>query len=397
MLNLTLVGAAAGQPGAGLRTEVQVTSGQASFTIGRDPACDWVLPDRTLAVSARHCEIVRSGQGVVLRDHSTNGTFVNGADDRMPAEQVLRHGDRIEVGPFVIEVRMSARPGGDAALPVPVPARATRTAAVDDTAPLSLRPLRGGDPAAAAAAALPPAEPDLTRIRPAPPAVPRDRPRNAPLASAVPAADSPPPQPPIGRAATSSAHAALPGETPEGLLRALADALGLPAQALVGRDPVELMAQLGALTRSAVQTLQQLQASQARAQRDIGSRRLADWRTGAALRLAGETDDALLALLDEGGLDAVKQVAQSLAAHHDRLVSAPRTALRRLGDDLAPGRLASGLPASDPARQWRLYGRLWQQPGAGDDSAWSDGLVSAGWLHLAAAYDQDPPEPDDAP
>ena len=80
MLCLTLVDE--GARGADVRASVTVPPGQASFSIGRDPACDWTLPDRTLAVSARHCEIVRAAAGLLLRDHSTNGTYVTQAGQR---------------------------------------------------------------------------------------------------------------------------------------------------------------------------------------------------------------------------------------------------------------------------------------------------------------------------
>ncbi|MFO1266548.1 MAG: FHA domain-containing protein [Rubrivivax sp.] len=74
------------------------------FIIGRDPKCDWPIADRLRALSARHCEIVRIEGRHVLRDTSTNGTSVNGARERLPADHLLRHGDRIHLGSYVIEV-----------------------------------------------------------------------------------------------------------------------------------------------------------------------------------------------------------------------------------------------------------------------------------------------------
>ena len=45
--------------------------------VGRDPDCDFPIDHPT--VSSNHCELVLSGEGVLIRDcGSTNGTFVNG-------------------------------------------------------------------------------------------------------------------------------------------------------------------------------------------------------------------------------------------------------------------------------------------------------------------------------
>jgi pSer/pThr/pTyr-binding forkhead associated (FHA) protein len=45
--------------------------------VGRDPDCDFPIVHST--VSTNHCELILSGEGVLIRDcDSTNGTFVNG-------------------------------------------------------------------------------------------------------------------------------------------------------------------------------------------------------------------------------------------------------------------------------------------------------------------------------
>jgi class 3 adenylate cyclase len=43
-------------------------------TMGRDPNLDFVIDEH--AVSRHHCDVVRRGGRFILRDHSTNGTFV---------------------------------------------------------------------------------------------------------------------------------------------------------------------------------------------------------------------------------------------------------------------------------------------------------------------------------
>ena len=47
-------------------------------------------------VSRRHCSIYRNGQGVIVEDHSSFGTFVNGA--RVQGRATLAAGDRVRIG-----------------------------------------------------------------------------------------------------------------------------------------------------------------------------------------------------------------------------------------------------------------------------------------------------------
>lgn len=380
MLSLKLVGGAARADGA--RTTAEVPPTQPRYTIGRDPACDWALPDRTLALSARHCEIVQTASGALLRDLSTNGTFVNDASTRLLDDHVLRHGDRFDAGPFSFEVSVVAGAVvADLDLSAPG-APALRSPAVDETAPLVAMP-RGRDPAAVAAAALPPAAADadlgLTRIRP------------APRAAAAPVAQAPVPVPPAPVPAPAPAPVAAPTTTATDDWRvALAQGLGVPAQSLAGQDPVVLAQQLGALARASVDGLRSLLEQQARLRRRIGSRRQVALRAASPLQLADSTEAALLALLAGAPGPAMAQAAADLARHQEQLLAAYRGAVQRLAEDLAPTTLAQALPGADAARHWALYGTLWQRLGlVADDAPWPAGMVEAALLHLAAAYDQD--------
>lgn len=66
------------------------------FTIGRDPGCRVTLDHPS--VSRLHAEVRRSGQGHVIYDRSSNGTFVNGR--QIQRQQQLQPGDRIQIGPY---------------------------------------------------------------------------------------------------------------------------------------------------------------------------------------------------------------------------------------------------------------------------------------------------------
>jgi type VI secretion system protein len=70
--------------------------------IGRAPTVDWCLPDPTLHISSRHCEIQFSGDAYVVNDVSTNGTFLAGSAARLPGPHIIKPGDVFVVGPFEI-------------------------------------------------------------------------------------------------------------------------------------------------------------------------------------------------------------------------------------------------------------------------------------------------------
>ena len=72
--------------------------------LGRDSHLDWTLPDPSRSISGKHCEIRYRDGGYWLHDVSTNGTFVNGADYRLDAPYLLRNGDRLSIGPYIIAV-----------------------------------------------------------------------------------------------------------------------------------------------------------------------------------------------------------------------------------------------------------------------------------------------------
>src|SRR5471030_724142 len=84
--------------------------------IGRDQHLDWTLPDPSRLVSSKHCEIRFRDGGYWLHDVSTNGTFVNGAQFRLDAPYLLRGGDRLAIGPYLIAVEVE----GQFAAPPPV-------------------------------------------------------------------------------------------------------------------------------------------------------------------------------------------------------------------------------------------------------------------------------------
>jgi hypothetical protein len=98
------------------------------LTIGRDPGADLVLPADEF-VSPQHIRIVWSDRGAMLRNHSPNGTLVNG---RSVSEAALADGDTISVGLLHL---LGVRGGQPAAARAAVPRGAAPAKAASAPAP----------------------------------------------------------------------------------------------------------------------------------------------------------------------------------------------------------------------------------------------------------------------
>ncbi len=91
--------------------ERRVAGGE--YTIGRGAECDWVLADADRVLSKKHCAVEYLAGGWQLRDLSTNGTYLNGAAHAIGrgATQPLRDGDRLRLGAWEMECRISEERG----------------------------------------------------------------------------------------------------------------------------------------------------------------------------------------------------------------------------------------------------------------------------------------------
>jgi type VI secretion system protein ImpI len=294
-----------------------------SFEIGRQQHLDWTLPDPNRYVSGVHCEVRFEKGGYWLYDVSRNGTFVNGASQRVKSPYRLEHGDRLTIGHYIVAVELpdaaalSPPPGFDAPLE---PSPAASSGDIWDVGsatppPIDRRELmpkssarREADfgsqfidlPSFAEPAQRPPARPDLAppHAAPAPP-----EPRSAPWPAALPEEPSAPsprsspvePVPPLPRAAEPASprprampfegesFAPVPVETPSGLgpdaarergqnrgdagrfLSGLAAGAGVPPDTFAGRDPEELGREMGSVLRVAVEQMSQMLRARAAA------------------------------------------------------------------------------------------------------------------------------------
>ena len=95
--------------------------------IGRSPTADWTLPDSNSLISSRHCDVGFADGAYRLTDHSTNGTFLNDAMERLHGPHILRDGDRFHIGQYEIVARFENSPPPPAAT---MPGSAATTAAM---------------------------------------------------------------------------------------------------------------------------------------------------------------------------------------------------------------------------------------------------------------------------
>lgn len=82
-----------------------------SLTIGRAAQTDWILQDPERILSGKHCTIHHQDGAYFLTDNSTNGTFLNDSDQRIPRNQTvkLHDGDRFVLGEY--EIAATLLPG----------------------------------------------------------------------------------------------------------------------------------------------------------------------------------------------------------------------------------------------------------------------------------------------
>lgn len=94
-----------------------VTVPESGLQAGRSAGMGWVLPDSSRHISGHHFDVFRQGADWFLRDVSTNGTFLQGQRYRLDGPHRLSHGERFQVGHYLIVVRLD-----QLAQPAPFPA-----------------------------------------------------------------------------------------------------------------------------------------------------------------------------------------------------------------------------------------------------------------------------------
>ncbi len=415
--------------GGPLRVQVQGRG----LDIGRDQHLDWTLPDPTRHISGKHCEVRFRDGAYWLHDVSTNGTFVNGAQFRLDAPHLLRNGDRLTIGQYIVAVEIEGQAAagsvetspfdqvehsedpwsvGEAAAPddrrayMPQPARYQGPDFLDFA--VSAGPPRPAfDPAANVfAAELPPPEEDWLRGKQAAPSIapgapPTPTPRRPPSRhepdAAPPAlvANAGPPSPvaeapPLAGAADEAA-----------LLLRIARAAGMTERALAGRDPNAVADDIGVVLKLVAHNLAQLLSSRSETKGLIRSanRTMIRALENNPLKFTATPEEALAIMFGPPTRNylnaeaAVERGFADLKAHQLQTFGAMQAALEALFEDFAPDKIAasvnadqglSGLVGSRKARLWDAFVERWRAK-----TKRSDGRLSEAFMALfAESYDR---------
>ncbi|MBN9067668.1 MAG: type VI secretion system-associated FHA domain protein TagH, partial [Rhizobiales bacterium] len=301
-----------------------------AFEIGRQGS-DWTLPDPERIVSSRHCSIAYRDGGYWLRDLSRNGTFVNGSRERVGAPYRLRHGDRLRIGRYIVRVALeeAAPAGRDANKDVLREAeRAAPFSFADD--PFLARHGKGD-------AGVFPRQEEVRGT--------------------------------AARAVSSSLSSS--GQPSDDLLRHIADAAGIPREALAQRDPREVATEIGVVLRLVAEELSTLLKARAAAKSMVKSshRTMIGGAENNPLKFVPSTGEMLEIMFSRrrpGYMDAARSVEDAfrdLKTHEMATYAAMQTALARLIEDISPTtiekKLAPSSFMSKKARAWDALLAAW--------------------------------------
>ncbi len=415
--------------GGPLRVEVKGRG----LDMGRDTHLDWTLPDPSRTVSSKHCEIRFRDGGYWLHDVSTNGTYVNGAQYRLDAPYLLRDGDRLSIGPYIIAVEVEGRSGAQPGVTVDAAVAGSANGDVWGEVGEAAAP---DDRSAYQAAAQQEPPPDFLDF--ASFIAPADTPAGSPPATGAddwlnsgpvlaPAAPHPtqPPQPPQPRRSivqpetqpprpvtAPPRHPTVPPpvEPPAvaasraggvDLLQRVARAAGIPEQTIVGRDPEALADEIGLALRLMAQNLQVLLSSRAESKTLMrsSSRTMIRSMQNNPLKFTGTVEEALTILLGPQTrqyLDlrtTIEESFRDLKTHQMLTYGAMQGALDALFDDLAPDQIDRSVPTERglgalvvprKAKLWDMYVDRWRAK-----TKRSDGRLFEAFTALfAEAYDR---------
>jgi type VI secretion system FHA domain protein len=375
-------------------------------TIGRSLESDWVLPDGQRYLSSRHASIdFRSGSYYVV-DTSTNGVYVNDAEQPVGRgnPQRLFTGDRIRLGEYEMSVEITDEDDTRETLtndahvdpverakrvPPPDPTRADLVAPHEITAvgiemliseeveigqiqrvnkanAASLR-LEEEPPKAKVtpkAAPAPPAPPGAKRSAPPPspmaPAIKRTEPPPVSAAARVVARPAPPPPPPAAPAPASKAPSGPPAAkpmaappAPSATLDAFFRAAGLTPQRLDEKQVEQVLQRLGQVMREVVLGVSEnlhLRAEQKNLLR-VPTTGIQP-QNNNPLKFSASVEEALGNLLFRdsseylSAVDAIRETFGDIKQHQQHLVAAVRTAVvdyvGRLDPDELETKIGSG-------------------------------------------------------
>lgn len=319
---------------------IEFSSQENNFDIGRENR-DWTLPDPGKFISGRHCEVRFQNGAFWLLDVSRNGTFVNGASQRMSNPHRLAHGDRLRIGRYIVAVSME-----EAA--VHGHAGARQAGIGDDTG----AQFSSGQPVGQGR--------DSAAIAPSP---------SGGGSFSLAVGTSGRQQPPLGQGQGSAGQRHALGDE---ILRAVAAGAGVAPEIFLSRDAGDVAREIGAVLRIVVDELAMLLKARAAAKTLARSsdRTMVGSADNNPLKFLPGSEEILEVLFTRrraGYLDAphsVEDAFRDLKTHELATYAAMQAALSRLLEDLSPDMIERKLPPSSftskKGRAWDAFVATWK-------------------------------------
>ncbi len=405
------------------------------FDLGRETHLDWTLPDDSRYISGRHCEIRFDRGQYWLHDISRNGTFLNGAQDRVKSPYQLQNGDRIAVGHYIVEVSIQniAGQGVDEfdAVVQDHAAQAEDIWAIEGHVPepISRRdlmpPKKQGQRApdfsqqylelpemqASEIPSLPVAGMDqnpfgIQQEPPVPPATPLPYAAELVPAQGIPRQEVPvanpaqpnqaqlpiTPQPPANQLPVQQAQPTSVSE----FLQHIATGAGVSPDCFAQSDPAELGQEIGAAMRVVIEQMAQLLKARAAAKTMAKSsnRTMISAMDNNPLKFVPTTEemfDVMFGKRKAGYLGARASFEHGFAdlkTHEFATYSAMQKALARLLEDFSPdsieGKLNTSAFSSKGNKAWETYVTRWETM----TEAHENGVLDVFLKYFAKAYDE---------
>ena len=374
---------------------VSILVPESGIQVGRRSGMNWVLPDASRYISGHHFDVSFDGGKWWLHDRSTNGTFLQGHRHRLDGPHALNHGDRFQVGQYVI-VAMFDLPQGHAMTPGSLPEH-RMDSPVDE--PVTDDPWAMGsvhDPIEVYPAEIVRRGPDFARDFVPFPTTP-------PTAAAPPAATPAPAAPtPATNPATGPAPAPVPQPAPavdpSAVLRAFCEGAGLSIEYAQNVAPEDLARNLGQALRAATTHIMAALQDRAAARHftRAGERTMRGATDNNPLKFLPDVEQALEAMFLRPragflqGPEALAEALLDLRRHQVALFAALQPALGALLGDLAPEEVekAGGggglLGGSRKAKAWETFVERWDAKSAPHEN----GMLDEFLRHFAAAYQE---------
>lgn len=365
---------------------VSVIVPESGLQAGRNPGMGWMLPDASRHISGHHFDIYLQGGQWWLHDRSTNGTFLQGHRHRLDGAHQLGHGDRFQVGQYIIVAMLDApaaqpgmKPGSlpsyNVGAPAPdLPHDEDPWAISGGFEPVNPMPVErasrmddfAGDFVAFPTAPESPAPAEIPVSDNASPFAPVEG-EGAPVGqSSLPPAPQPQPAAPAPTPATAPV-----APPPAAFVQAFCRGAGLPPELAEGVDGEALAERLG----------QTMAATTARLMLALRDRSAARHFTRAGKRtMRGASDNNPLKFLPSAeqaieasflrpragfmnGAAGYDDALSDLSRHQTALFAALQPALAELMQDLDPGPIEAeakgGLTGQRKSRAWDTYVARW--------------------------------------